>query len=209
MTCSEVRCNTWNLGTVSIWRWYITSIGIPIIKIISWPSYLYYGSLHTGRDGLDIETGNIWNLLFPDEVRNFEILNRKSEYNPDETITCRAEGNPKPTVTWYDANGTPVIGTATSISEFTVNTILTIDAGMEGNHSYTCNASNSINNRDTVVSATIDFTVISKYVWDCDYELTLEVGGCELIQFNAVNIVIADALAPCVASTSATMILTM
>ena len=98
-------------------------------------------------------------IIFPDDVRNFEI-DRKLEYNPGEVITCKADGNPVPIIEWFDSNGTRMYDTRTIDQGLTRSVLLTITEEMEGEHLYTCEASNK--GTTTVLSETIAVTVVIK-----------------------------------------------
>ena len=100
-------------------------------------------------------------IEFPDEVRNVAIHNRKLKYNAGDVITCTAEGKPTPKVEWLDVNGTPVNGTWTSDQGSTRSALFKATEEMEGNHWFTCQATNNINDQQTVLSESIDFAVVS------------------------------------------------
>ena len=65
----------------------------------------------------------------------------QEEYNPGDTITCAAEGNPEPTLKWVDQNNDTIAASGT----------LLIDAVMEGRQTFSCLAQNEV--RGDTISA--------------------------------------------------------
>ena len=97
-----------------------------------------------------------------------EIENHKPKYYFGDVVTCTARGNPSShNVEWLDDNGMPAKYTLSTGLAHSMSAILTISPGMEGNHSYTCNAFYDINGEDTVLSETIHFVVVGRYPSIC------------------------------------------
>ena len=81
----------------------------------------------------------------------------QDEYNPGDTITCAAEGNPEPTLKWVDQNNDTVVESGT----------LEINAAMEGRQTYSCLAQNEVRGDTISAMVTITFNVTSKFMYIC------------------------------------------
>ena len=100
--------------------------------------------------------------LVPDAVRNIIIQNRMAIYRPGDEIPCSAEGNPVPSIQWLDQTGI-VVTSRTHQSGFMVSVILTVTSDMDGNCSYSCRATNTVIDRESVLYDTHSFTVAGKF----------------------------------------------
>ena len=83
--------------------------------------------------------------------------NVEEEYNPGEEITCAAEGNPDPDISWVDDNNDTVVE----------SNVLTIEASMEGTRTYSCLATNVVRGETNSEMQTITFNVTSKLPCFC------------------------------------------
>ena len=93
------------------------------------------------------------NLIQLDPVINLKLDNIKDEYNPGEVITCVAEGNPPPNITWLDE-----YNSTASNSE-----ALLIDSSMEGTHTYICLAVNDV--RGTIYTMKENITIVTSEIF--------------------------------------------
>ena len=86
-----------------------------------------------------------------------DIAPIQEEYNPGDTITCAAEGNPEPTLKWVDQTNATIADSG----------MLEIDAAMEGRQTYSCLAQNEVRGDTISAMVTITFNVTSKFVHLC------------------------------------------
>ena len=93
---------------------------------------------------------------FSDEtdVKSMDIDPIQEEYNPGDTITCVAKGNPEPTLKWVDQNNATI----------TDSGMLEIDAAMEGRQTYSCLAQNEVRGETILAMVTITFNGTSKFI---------------------------------------------
>ena len=92
--------------------------------------------------------------ILSDPVRNVDIPNPEPEYNPGKTITCQAEGRPSPSFSWVD------VKTDQSVNGHE----LKIEASMERDQEYRCEAENTIHSEVYTNNKTISFVVIGKII---------------------------------------------
>ena len=76
----------------------------------------------------------------------------QEEYNPGDTISFAAEGNPEPTLRWVDENNTTISDSGT----------LEIDAAMKGKQTCSCLAQNEVRGETISAMMSISFNVTSK-----------------------------------------------
>ena len=78
----------------------------------------------------------------------------QEEYNPGNTITCAAKGNPTPSLRWVDQANNTIVDSGT----------LLIEPAMEGRQTYSCLAQNEVRGSTISAMATITFNVTSKFL---------------------------------------------
>ena len=77
----------------------------------------------------------------------------QEEYYPGDTIICSATGNPEPYIRWVDIFNNTVSDSPT----------LLIVPSMAGTQTFTCLATNVIDNETYMATATITFDVVGTY----------------------------------------------
>ena len=84
-----------------------------------------------------------------DPVTNINFDNLKHVYDPDEVITCAAEGNPDPEIRWVDDANSTVSDSA----------LLLTEPSMEGVQTYSCLATNDVRGETYSLMKTVTFNV--------------------------------------------------